>query len=103
MIAPEIFKAYDVRGIIGQTLTLETVRAIGGVIGSEALDRGQTGIVIGRDSRLPGPELSSALMQGLIGSGIDIVDIGCATTPLVYFAAHHLGLGSAVVVTGWAS
>jgi len=100
MIAPEIFKAYDIRGIVGRTLTMEAARAIGAAIGSEALDRGLNAIVVGRDGRVSGPELSSALMHGLIDSGVDVIDIGRAPTPLVYFAAHHLGVGSAVAVTG---
>ena len=100
MIAPEIFKAYDIRGIVGRTLTMDAARAIGAAIGSEALDRGLSAIVVGRDGRISGPELSSALMQGLIDSGVDVIDIGRAPTPLVYFAARHLGSSSAVAVTG---
>ncbi len=96
----EIFKAYDIRGIVGKTLTTEVVEGIGQALGSEALERGQKAIVIGRDGRLSGPELSEALARGILLSGMDVIDIGLVATPMVYFAAHHLGTGSGVMVTG---
>ncbi len=98
--APEIFKAYDIRGIVGKTLTVESVQAIGRAIGSEARTRKVKTVVVGRDGRLSGPELSGALMQGICAAGVDVVDIGMVPTPLGYFAAHHLKTGSAVLVTG---
>jgi len=98
--APEIFKAYDIRGIVGQTLTADSVRAIGQALGSEALWRGQTAVAVGRDGRLSGPELASALAQGLNAAGVDVYDIGRVPTPLAYFAAFELGCHSAVSVTG---
>ncbi|MBX3647036.1 MAG: phosphomannomutase/phosphoglucomutase [Rhodocyclaceae bacterium] len=98
--APEIFKAYDIRGIVGKTLTVESVRLIGRAIGSEARERKVKTVVVGRDGRLSGPELSGALMEGLCAAGVDVVDIGMVPTPLGYFAAHHLKTGSAVMVTG---
>jgi phosphomannomutase/phosphoglucomutase len=100
--APEIFKAYDIRGIVGRTLTEETVRLIGRALGSEARARGKGAqtVAVGRDGRLSGPALSAALMQGLRESGVDVIDIGMVATPVTYFAAHHLGCGNAVSVTG---
>ena len=98
--APEIFKAYDIRGIVGKTLTVESVKSIGRAIGSEARARKVKTVVVGRDGRLSGPELSGALMQGMCAAGVDVVDIGMVPTPLGYFAAHHLKTGSAVMVTG---
>ncbi len=98
--APEIFKAYDIRGIVGKTLTPDGVRAIGHALGSEALWRGQTAVAVGRDGRLSGPELSAALAQGLNAAGVDVYDIGMVPTPLAYFAAIELGCHSAVAVTG---
>jgi phosphomannomutase/phosphoglucomutase len=98
--APEIFKAYDIRGIVDKTLTAETVRLIGRALGSEARKRKLKSIVIGRDGRLSGPELASALADGILASGVDVIDIGCVPTPVTYFAAHHLGGGSCVSVTG---
>jgi phosphomannomutase/phosphoglucomutase len=101
-VAPEIFKAYDIRGIVGRTLGEETVRLVGRALGSEARERSsapQT-VVVGRDGRLSGPALSRALMEGLRASGVDVIDIGMVATPVTYFAAHHLGAGNAVSVTG---
>jgi phosphomannomutase/phosphoglucomutase len=98
--APEIFKAYDIRGIVGKTLTRESVLSIGRAIGSEARDRKVAKVVVGRDGRLSGPELSQALMEGICAAGVGVIDIGMVPTPLGYFAAHHLNTGSAVLVTG---
>jgi phosphomannomutase/phosphoglucomutase len=97
---PEIFKAYDVRGVVGRTLTTEGVALIGRSLGSACLAGGGKAIVIGRDGRLSGPELAHALARGIRASGADVVDVGMVTTPMGYFAAHHLGTGSAVMVTG---
>jgi phosphomannomutase/phosphoglucomutase len=99
-IAPEIFKAYDIRGIVGRTLTPETVELIGHAIGSEAVARKQSQIVVGYDGRLSGPSLAAALAAGIRKSGIGVIDIGRVATPMVYFAAHHLKTGSGVSVTG---
>ena len=96
----EIFKAYDIRGIVGNTLTAEIVEAIGQAIGSEAVARKQTAICIGRDGRLSGPELSQALARGIQKAGIDVIDLGMVATPMTYFAAYELKTNSAVMVTG---
>ena len=96
----EIFKAYDIRGIVGKTLTPEIVEAIGHAIGSEARTRGLASIAIGRDGRLSGPELVQALAKGLQKSGIDVIDVGMVATPMLYFAAHMLCDYSGVMVTG---
>ncbi|NLR75325.1 phosphomannomutase/phosphoglucomutase [Leeia aquatica] len=96
----EIFKAYDIRGIVGKSLTEERVRQIGHAIGSEARDRQVKTIVIGRDGRLSGPAFAEALSQGIRASGIHVIDIGQVATPVTYFAAHHLETGSAVMITG---
>jgi len=99
-VPPEIFKAYDIRGIVGKTLTAVIVESIGQAIGSEARSRGRTKVVIGRDGRHSGPELSAALAAGLRASGVDVIDVGQVATPLLYFATHHLGTQSGVMVTG---
>ena len=96
----EIFKAYDIRGIVGKTLTPEIVEAIGHAIGSEAVARRQTAICIGRDGRLSGPELAAALARGIQKAGIDVIDLGMVATPMTYFAAYELDTHSAVMVTG---
>ena len=98
--APEIFKAYDIRGIVERTLTPQAVHAIGHALGSEARARGQRTIAVGRDGRLSGPELAGALADGIRAAGVDVLDIGCVPTPLSYFAAYQLGTDSCVSVTG---
>ena len=96
----EIFKAYDIRGIVGKTLTAEIVEAIGQAIGSEARARNQTALCIGRDGRLSGPDLAAALARGIQKAGIDVIDLGMVATPMTYFAAYELNTDSAVMVTG---
>src|SRR3990172_9336117 len=96
----EIFKAYDIRGIVGKTLTPAIGERIGQAIGRAAPARGQNRFVIGRDGRLSGPELSAALARGLAKAGGDVTDNAVAPTPVVYFAIQHLGAGSGVAVTG---
>ena len=98
--APEIFKAYDIRGIVGKTLTPEAVEKIGHAIGSEAIARAQKAVVIGRDGRASGPVLAAALARGLQASGIDVIDAGMVATPMLYFAAYQLNTLSGVMVTG---
>jgi len=93
--AAEIFRAYDIRGIAGKTLTADVVRAIGRALGSMA-----EAFAVGRDGRDSGPELVDALAQGLQQSGARVIDVGMVPTPVTYFAAHHLGCGSCVSVTG---
>lgn len=96
----EIFKAYDIRGIVGKTLTPEIVEAIGHAIGSEATARRQAQICIGYDGRLSGPTLATALSRGIRKSGIHVINLGMVATPMVYFAACHLGTNCGVMVTG---
>jgi len=96
----EIFKAYDIRGIVGKTLTTDIIKTIGHSIGSEAKARGLTSIAIGRDGRLSGSELSHSLAEGIQKSGINVLDVGMVATPMLYFAAHELCNYSGVMVTG---
>jgi phosphomannomutase/phosphoglucomutase len=95
-----IFRAYDIRGVVGQSLTEDTARAIGRAIGSVMHDKNLSEIVIGRDGRLSGPQMAGALMEGLRSAGINVIDIGLAPTPVTYFASFHLNTGSCVSVTG---
>src|SRR3954470_6274245 len=99
-VPAEIFRTYDIRGIVGKTLTAATVRDIGRALGTFARERGAGAFAIGRDGRLSGPELAGALADGLNAAGADVIDIGMAPTPVAYFAAHHLGCGSCVAVSG---
>jgi phosphomannomutase/phosphoglucomutase len=94
-IPAEIFRAYDIRGIAGKTLTLDAARAVGRALGGMAAE-----FAVGRDGRSSGPALVDALCEGLQASGANVVDVGMAPTPVIYFAAHHLGCGSCVAVTG---
>lgn len=99
-IPHEIFKAYDIRGIVGKALTAKNVEAIGHAIGSEARARNLTCIAIGRDGRLSGTELSQALARGIQNSGINVIDTGMVATPMLYYAAYELCQYSGVMVTG---
>ena len=95
-----IFRAYDIRGVVGKTLTAGVARQIGRSIGSEAQKRKLREIVVARDGRLSGPELAGALIDGLRSTGCDVIDIGAVPTPVLYFATYHLNVGSGVMVTG---
>jgi phosphomannomutase/phosphoglucomutase len=99
-VPAEIFRAYDIRGIVGKTLTPAIVRDIGRALGTIGRERKAATFAIGRDGRLSGPEFARALAEGLNAAGADVVDIGMAPTPVAYFAAHHLGCGSCVAITG---
>ena len=96
-----IFRAYDIRGVVCETLTKEVMFAIGQAIGTEAQTLGETKIVVGRDGRLSGPKLSSVLIEGLMSTGIHVIDLGRVPTPLVYFATNVIkDTDSGVMLTG---
>jgi phosphomannomutase/phosphoglucomutase len=99
-IPAEICRASAIRGIVGRSLTAEGVRDIGCALGSVGRERGAATFAVCRDGRLSGPELADALMEGLVSAGANAIDIGMGPTPLAYFAAHHLGCGSCVAVSG---
>ena len=99
-VAAAMFRAYDIRGVVGVDLNPAVAQLIGQAIGSELIERGLREIVVGRDGRLSGPELATGLIQGLRESGCEVFDIGLAPSPVAYFAAFHLRAGSCVVVTG---
>ena len=99
-IDPVIFRAYDIRGIVGKTLTKKAMQALAGAIGARAEALGQQRLVVGRDGRKSSPKLAKILIEGLCASGRDVIDIGLVPTPLLYFATHHLGTGSGVMLTG---
>jgi phosphomannomutase/phosphoglucomutase len=101
MIPPkEIFKAYDIRGIVGKSLTPEIVMQIGRAVGSEARDRGVEAVVVGRDGRLSGPDFAAALARGIQAAGVNVIDIGMVATGMLYYATYALDTGSGVMVTG---
>jgi len=99
-VRPEIFRAYDIRGIVGDNLTEDVVEVIGRAIGSEATDRGVTSLCIGYDGRHSSPGLADALARGVLSTGCSVIEVGAVPTPVLYFAAHHLETGSGVMVTG---
>lgn len=100
VIDADIFRAYDVRGVVGKGLTKAVAQGLGRAIGSEAQARGDNTVVVGRDGRLSGPEMSAALIEGLRASGVDVIDVGMVPTPVLYFAAKTIANGSGVMVTG---
>ena len=99
-VDPGIFRAYDIRGIVGTSLSVEVAELIGLAIGSVMRDEDLTDIVVGRDGRLSGPDLAGGLIEGLRKAGRNVIDIGLAPTPVAYFGAYHLRAGSCVAVTG---
>jgi len=99
-IDTSIFRAYDIRGIVGAGLSEPVVELIGRALGTEVLAKGLREMVVARDGRLSGPALSSALIRGLRSTGCDVIDIGAVPTPVLYFGTHHLQTGCGVMVTG---
>ncbi|WP_098496426.1 phosphomannomutase/phosphoglucomutase [Collimonas sp. PA-H2] len=99
-LSKSIFKAYDIRGVVGATLDEGIARQIGRAFGIAARARGENVVIIGRDGRLSGPELSAALATGLQNAGVGVIDLGVVVTPMVYFATHVLGAQSGIMVTG---
>ena len=89
-IAPSIFKAYDIRGVVPSTVTDEVAEGLGRAFGMAALAEGERSVAVGRDGRLSGPSLAAALMRGLRAVGVEVIDIGLVTTPMLYFAANTL-------------
>jgi phosphomannomutase/phosphoglucomutase len=99
-LSKTIFKAYDIRGVIGSTLDAGIARRIGQAFGAAALAKGERTVIIGRDGRLSGPELAKALAEGLQAAGVDVIDLGMVATPMVYFATNVLNARSGIMVTG---
>ena len=99
-VDPAIFRAYDIRGVTGQTLSKEIAHALGQAIGAVMQEKGLREIVVGRDGRLSGPELAGGLCNGLRAAGIDVLDLGAVPTPLVYYATFRFNTGCGVMVTG---
>jgi phosphomannomutase len=99
-LAPEIFRAYDIRGVVGRSLNPSVVNLLGKAIGTQALNHGHNAIVVGRDGRLSGPELVAALIDGLSSTGLTVINIGEVPTPMMYFTTFALGTGAGVELTG---
>jgi phosphomannomutase/phosphoglucomutase len=99
-IAKEIFRAYDIRGIVGETFTDDNVYTIGQAIGSETLDCGLNVIAVGRDGRLSGPQLLKALIEGILASGCNVIDVDEVTTPILYYQAAIIESQSGAMLSG---
>jgi phosphomannomutase/phosphoglucomutase len=99
-LPPHMFRAYDIRGVVGEGFTEDNIYTIGRAFGSEAAARDIHKIVVARDGRLSGPSLLAALIQGLVDSGIEVINIGAVPTPVLYFATHFFKTGSGVMLTG---
>ncbi len=99
-ITEDIFRAYDIRGVVENALTPDAVQQIGQAFATEALSQGQKTVVIGRDGRLSSPELAQRLSEGLRAGGCDVIDIGMVPTPVLYYATHILKTGTGIMVTG---
>ncbi|MCK9236982.1 MAG: phosphomannomutase/phosphoglucomutase [Thiopseudomonas sp.] len=95
-----MFRAYDIRGIVDETLTSDTAYWIGRAVGAESIHQGQPAVAVARDGRLSGPELSESLIQGLVEAGCEVTDLGMVPTPVLYFATHTLPATTGVMVTG---
>ncbi len=95
-----IFRAYDIRGVVGESLDRGVAEYIGQAVGSLMHERDLTDIVVGRDGRLSGPDMVAGLVAGLRKAGRNVIDVGLAPTPLVYFGAYQLRTGCCIAVTG---
>ena len=95
-----IFRAYDIRGVVGRQLSAPVAQRLGRAIGAAMREQDLRQIVVGRDGRLSGPELAGALCDGLRAAGVDVIDLGAVPTPVVYYAAYRYGTGCGVAVTG---
>ena len=99
-ITEDIFRAYDIRGVVENALTPDAVQQIGQAFATEALSQNQKTVVIARDGRLSSPELARRLSEGLRAGGCDVIDIGMVPTPVLYYATHKLKTGTGIMVTG---
>src|SRR5271163_3867718 len=97
---PTILREYDIRGIVGETLSATDARAIGGAYALTLARAGGRRVAVGYDGRLTSPDLEAALVEGLAGEGADVVRIGRGPTPMLYYAAATLGVDGGVMVTG---
>ena len=99
-IQDDIFRAYDIRGIVGEGLNAELMFWLGKAIGSEALDLGEDCLLLGSDARLSSPEFTKQMKTGILSTGCSVIDLGQIPTPLLYFATHYLDVHSGVMITG---
>jgi phosphomannomutase/phosphoglucomutase len=99
-VNPSIFRAYDIRGVVGETLTADSVYLIGRAIGALAIESLEKNIAVARDGRLSGPMLVAALCDGILSTGCNVINLGVAPTPVLYYATYELDTRSGVMLTG---
>jgi phosphomannomutase/phosphoglucomutase len=99
-LVESIFRAYDIRGVVGETLDAEVARQIGQVVGSMTMDQEAGPVIVARDGRDSGPDLVAGMIEGIASTGCDVVDIGSVPTGVLYFSAYELGSATGVMVTG---
>jgi len=99
-LSPEIFRAYDIRGVIDKSLDSGVARSVGQAVGTLALEKDAGPVVVARDGRLSGPYLMNGMIEGILSTGCDVLDIGAVPTGVLYFAAHEIATGSGVMITG---
>ena len=99
-LKPEIFRQYDIRGVVDKDLTRETVEVLGKAIGTYFRRHDRRVVAVGRDCRLSSPDFSEALIQGLLSTGCDAIDLGTIPTPLLYFSIFHKKMEAGVIITG---
>lgn len=99
-VAADIFRAYDIRGIVGKNLDPDVAHAIGAAVGSEAREKGESAVIVARDGRHSSQQLAESLAEGLMAAGVNVIDIGMVPTPVLYFATKTLRSRSGVMVTG---
>ncbi|ADP17795.1 phosphomannomutase/phosphoglucomutase [Achromobacter xylosoxidans A8] len=99
-ILDAVFKAYDIRGTVPEEIDARFAHSLGMAAGTQARELGARSIVVGRDGRLSSVELAAALQAGLRSAGMHVIDIGMATTPMVYFATRLMDTGAGIAVTG---
>ncbi|MDI7261052.1 MAG: phosphomannomutase, partial [Thermodesulfobacteriota bacterium] len=99
-INPQIYREYDIRGVVDEDLTPEIVRQLGKGFGTHMVRLGKKSLVVGRDGRLSSKAFSEALIEGLVSTGCDVVDVGVCPTPVYYFSIFHLGKDGGAMVTG---
>lgn len=99
-VDPGIFRAYDIRGVAGDSLSEDTAYWVGRAVAAHSIEQSQNSVIVGRDGRLSSPQLCQALIEGLLDGGCQVTNLGVVPTPVVYFATHSLEANSAVMVTG---
>ncbi len=99
-LTPGIFKAYDIRGVLDKTLDASVAKRVGQAVGTVTLERDAGPVVVARDGRISGPYLQEGMIEGILSTGCDVLDIGAVPTGVLYYAAHELAAGTGVVITG---